>query len=198
MWERELRKKAKEIAVPQEVKDLIGSITMTRVIEWAQDPSLIFISNPEKSRDNWLAESFESAILALEKKLGPNPKNWQYGQENYKHALIYHPLGRIVSEEWQAKLNAGPLPRGGYSYTPGANAYGDNNTSGASFRILVDTEDWEKTQGINTPGQSGNPESPFYKNLFSVWAKDEFVSIPYSKESVKMRAAEVQVFSPGN
>ncbi len=198
MWERELRKKAKEIAVPQEVKDLIGSITMTRVIEWAEDPSLIFISNPEKSRDNWLAESFESAILALEKKLGPNPQNWQYGQEDYKHALIYHPLGRIVSEEWQAKLNTGPLPRGGYSYTPGANAYGDNNTSGASFRILVDTEDWEKTQGINTPGQSGNPESPFYKNLFSVWAKDEFVSIPYSKESVKRKATEVQVFSPGN
>lgn len=197
MWERELRKKAIEIAVPEEVKQLIGSIAMTRVIEWVKNPSLIFASNSEKSRDTWLKESLESAILALEQKLGSNPENWQYGQKDYKHALIYHPLGRIISEEWKAKLNAGPLPRGGYSYTPGANAYGDNNTSGASFRILVDTEDWEKTEGINTPGQSGNPESPFYKNLFPVWAKDEFVSIPYSKEWVKSMAAEVQAFSPG-
>lgn len=196
MWERELRKKALEIAVPKEVQSLIGSIAMTRVIEWVMNPSLIFSSNPEKSRDSWLKESFSSAILALEKKLGPNPQNWHYGQKDYKHALIYHPLGRIVSEEWQSKLNAGPLPRGGYSYTPGANAYGDNNTSGASFRILVDTKDWEKTMGINTPGQSGNPESPFYMNLFPIWAKDEFVSIPYSKESVKRLAAEVQTFSP--
>lgn len=198
MWERELREKAGEIAVPEEVRGLVGSIALTRVIEWVMNPSLIFSSNPENSRDAWLSESFASAVLALEKKLGPNPQNWQYGQKDYKHALIYHPLGRIVSEEWQAKLNAGPLPRGGYSYTPGANAYGDNNTSGASFRILVDTKDWENTMGINTPGQSGNPESPFYKNLFPVWAKDEFVSIPYSKESAKSKAAEVQVFSPKN
>ena len=197
MWERELRKKAGEIAVPEEVRSLVGSIALTRVIEWVMNPSMIFSANPENSRDAWLSESFASAVSALEKKLGPNPQNWQYGQKDYKHALIYHPLGRIVSEEWQAKLNAGPLPRGGYSYTPGANAYGDNNTSGASFRILVNTQDWEKTVGINTPGQSGDPESPFYKNLFPVWAKDEFVSIPYSKESVKRSAVEVQVFSPG-
>lgn len=197
MWERELRKKAAEIAVPENVRNLVGSIAMTRVIQWVVNPSLIFSSTPEQSRDTWLTESFEAAISALEKKLGPTPQNWQYGQKDYKHALIYHPLGRIVSEEWQAKLNAGPLPRGGYSFTPGANAYGDNNTSGASFRILVDTKDWEKTRGINTPGQSGNPESLFYKNLFPVWAKDEFVSIPYSKESVKSKSTEVQVFSPG-
>lgn len=197
MWERELRKKAAEIAIPEEVQSLVGSIALTRVIEWVMNPKLIFPINPEKSRDFWLAESFEAAVLALEKKLGSNPKNWQYGQKDFKHALIYHPLGRIVSGEWQSRLNAGPLPRGGYSYTPGANAYGDNNTSGASFRIVVDTKDWEKTIGINTPGQSGNPESPFYKNLFPVWAKDEFVTIPYSKESVKNMAAEVQVFSPG-
>lgn len=184
------------LAVPEVVQELIGSLSMTRVIEWAMDPSLIFTSKPENSRNVWLAKSFEDAVLALEKKLGPNPKNWQYGQNDYKHALIYHPLGRIVNQEWQDKLNAGPLPQGGYSYTPGASAYGDNNTSGASFRILVDTEDWEKTLGINTPGQSGDPTSSFYKNLFPIWAKNEFVAIPYSRETVKSRSSEIQVFVP--
>ncbi|HCX75419.1 MAG TPA: hypothetical protein DHU93_08430, partial [Algoriphagus sp.] len=73
---------------------------------------------------------------------------------------------------------------------------GDNNTSGASFRILVDTENWERTLGINTPGQSGDPESSFYKNLFSIWAKDEFVSVPFMKKSVENSAHSKQVFGP--
>nr|HAD50951.1 penicillin acylase family protein [Algoriphagus sp.] len=163
MWERILRKKALELAAPDEVRDLIGSIPMTRVIQWVESPEILFSTQAKSQRDQWLTNSFEEAIDALEKKLGANPSNWQYGQKDYKHALIHHPLGRVVNQEWQSKLNVGPLPRGGYSYTPGANAYGDNNTSGASFRILVDTENWERTLGINTPGQSGDPESSFYK-----------------------------------
>lgn len=196
MWERILRKKASELAAPDEVRDLIGSIPMTRVIQWVENPEILFSTQGKSQRDQWLTESFEEAISALEEKLGDNPANWQYGQKDYKHALIYHPLGRVVNQEWQSKLNAGPLSRGGYSYTPGANAYGDNNTSGASFRILVDTENWERTLGINTPGQSGDPESPFYKNLFSIWAKDEFVSIPFMKKSVESSAHSKQVFGP--
>ncbi|MDN3203255.1 penicillin acylase family protein [Algoriphagus sediminis] len=198
MWERELRKLALELAAPEEVREFMGAIQLTRVIDWVKDPVLIFDSEAEKQRNSWLSQSFEKAISALEQKLGPNPKNWQYGQEDYKHALIYHPLGRVVSEEWKSKLNAGPLPRGGYSFTPSANAYGDNNTSGASFRILVDTEDWEGTQGINNPGQSGDVASPFYKNLFPIWANDEYVGIPFEIESVRNMAHEIQVFRAGN
>jgi penicillin amidase len=82
------------------------------------------------------------------------------------------------------------VPRGGYSFTPAANAYGDNNTSGASFRIIVDTGDWEKTLGINTPGQSGNPSSPFYKNLFPIWANDNYFTVPFSYEKIKEKTVE--------
>ncbi|WP_268036489.1 penicillin acylase family protein [Algoriphagus sp. PAP.12] len=196
MWERTLRENALKIAAPQELWEIVGAIPMTRVILWAHNPNDLFSQSPEASRDQWLKDSFTEAIIELEKKLGSDPSLWQYGQEDYKHALIQHPLGSVVNKEWQAKLNAGPLPRGGYSFTPGANAYGDNNTSGASFRILVDTKDWERTQGINTPGQSGNPESPFYKNLFPIWAKDQYVTVPYSLESVKKDAFESKLYSP--
>ena len=82
------------------------------------------------------------------------------------------------------------MPRGGYSFTPSANSYGDNNTSGASFRILIDTKDWEGTRGINTPGQSGNPDSPYYKNLFELWANDGYFGVPYTREAVEQMAEE--------
>jgi penicillin amidase len=191
MWERMLRKQLDEQFIPEVVKPWLGSIQMTRVLEWIEKPELIFTGESIIQRNKVLEESFIAAIKELEQKLGVNVQNWQYGQSEYKHAQINHPLGQAVNEAWRAKLNTESLPRGGYSFTPGANGYGDNNTSGASFRIVVDTEDWEKTVGINTPGQSGNPESPFYKNLFPIWANDEFVTVPFSKENIKkLKASE--------
>ncbi|MCS5491655.1 penicillin acylase family protein [Algoriphagus limi] len=198
MWERILRRNISELMIPDEVKPWMGSIQLTRVLEWMDNPEKMYNNNPIGNRDRLLAESFEQAIKTLEEKLGENPSKWQYGQADYKHAQIIHPLGLVVNKAWQAKLNTDILPRGGYSFTPGANAYGDNNTSGASFRIVVDTGDWENTIGINTPGQSGNPESPFYKNLFPIWANDEFVGIPFSKEKIQSKKAYTEQFYPKN
>lgn len=188
MWERKIREKIKEISVPKEVFNLVGPIQMTLVIEWIKYPERLFAGNPLAERNKFLANCFELAIKELETKLGENSNNWQYGQPSYKHVYIQHPLSLALSEVWKEKLDAGPVARGGYSFTLAANAYGDNNTSGASFRIVVDTGDWEKTIGINTPGQSGNPDSPFYRNLFPIWAADGFFKVPYGYEKVKRNA----------
>jgi len=196
MWERMLRKQLDERFIPEVVKPWLSSIQMTRVLEWMENPELIFTGESLIQRNKVLEESFAAALKELEQKLGTNVQNWQYGQSEYKHAQINHPLGQAVNEAWRAKLNTESLPRGGYSFTPGANGYGNNNTSGASFRIVVDTEDWEKTIGINTPGQSGNPESPFYKNLFPIWANDEFVTVPFSKENIKKLKATEELLIP--
>jgi penicillin amidase len=58
----------------------------------------------------------------------------------------------------------------------------------------VDTGDWEKTLGINTPGQSGNPDSPFYKNLFPVWAADGYFQASFEKETIRGSAVQVWRF----
>lgn len=196
MFERTLRKKVDTLVVDARVLDLTGSVQMMRVLEWMDQPAKLFDSNPEQQRDALLQASLLEALAALEKKLGPDMGKWQYGQEKYKHALIRHPLSPALSKEWRAKLNAGPLPRGGYSFTPSANSYGDNNVSGASFRILIDTEDWERTRGINTPGQSGNPNSPYYKNLFETWANDGYFRVPYTREAVEKSAASFEQLEP--
>src|SRR5690606_15408710 len=149
-------------------------LPITRTVEWLVVPPPAFGTDPIKGRDIFLLKAMREAVEALEARLGESMEDWQYGQASYKHALIRHPLSPAVNEEWREKLNAGPLPRGGYSYSPSANSYGDNNTSGGSFKLIVDTEDWEHALGFNTPGQSGNPDSPFYKNLFKLWAKDKY------------------------
>ena len=60
----------------------------------------------------------------------------------------------------------------------------------------MDTEDWEKTLGINSPGQSGNPDSPFYKNLFETWANDGYFGVPYSAKAIEEVAAQKELFKP--
>ena len=51
--------------------------------------------------------------------------------------------------------------------------------------MIVDTGNWDESVATNSPGQSGDPESPFYKNLFEDWAKDKYFPIYYSKEKIK-------------
>lgn len=196
MWERQLREHFKKAVVPEKVHHDFGALRLTKAIQWTENPEIIFEQDAKKQRDKILKESFQDAIRILEEKLGKDQNQWQYGQEKYKHTLHRHPLSASLSKEWQDKLDMGPVARGGYSFTPAANAYGDNNISGASFRIIVDTGDWEKTKGINNPGQSGNLDSPFYNNLFSKWAADEYFTVPYAKEKVIEHAYEKTQLMP--
>jgi penicillin G amidase len=71
-------------------------------------------------------------------------------------------MSAAVNDTLRASLEVGPAPRHGYSYTVSNTAYGDNQTSGGSFRMIVDTENFDRTLASNTPGQSGDPDSPFY------------------------------------
>ncbi|MFC4872055.1 penicillin acylase family protein [Negadavirga shengliensis] len=187
MWERKLRENIRGLVVPEEVRRWIGSISLFKALEWIEAGTVF---EDDSHRDHFLAEAFDEALKTLEGKLGPDMEHWQYGQERYKHAHIRHPLSAAVSSKWRDKLDAGPVPRGGYSYTPAANAYGDNNTTGASFRILVDTGDWEETLGINTPGHSGDPESPFYRHFFDTWAEDGFFRVHFDRKKVEKSAVE--------
>jgi penicillin G amidase len=188
MWERKMRSNIGNLVIPQEVAPYLTELSMTKTLAWIKDGDSTIFGHAGKS--GLLSRSLEEALLELERKLGPDWEKWQYGQPNFKHALIRHPLSVAISEEWRRKTDLGPLPRGGYSFTPGANAYGDNNTTGASLRIIVDTGDWEKTLGINTPGQSGDIASPFYSNLFPVWANDGYFMVPFEKIHVKNRQAD--------
>ena len=107
-----------------------------------------------------------------------------YGQPGYHHATIAHPLSAAVSAELRRRLDVGPAPRGGDALTVGATGAGGNQTSGASFRIVTDVSDWESTVGTNAPGQSGDPDSAHYRDLFDLWASDRYFPVAYSRARV--------------
>ena len=190
MWERQLMKQASKQFIPENIKDLV-SIQLSKLISWLEKPDSKFGIDPIKGRDAFLKICFENAIDELEKKLGSNILNWQYGQEKFKHITLTHPLNSIVNIPLKNQLNLGPLPRGGNSYTPGSTGGADNQMSGASFRFITEAGNWDDAVMINTPGQSGDSKSEFYRNLFPLWANDQYFPAYYSKDKIIKSTKEV-------
>lgn len=58
---------------------------------------------------------------------------------------------------------------------------GGNSADGATYREIIDVSNWDNSLTINTPGQSGQPESPFYGNLLPLWANDEYFQMVRSR-----------------
>ena len=195
-WQRRLDQNVTDSFVPAAAQRVVRGIQMKRVIDWLLAPSGEFGEHPIADRDTLLLTSLTEAVADLQKKLGPDMAKWQYGQARYKHALILHPLTNAVSDDVRRKLDVGPMPRGGDSYTVGATGGGDNQTSGASFRIIANTGDWDSSVGTNTPGQSGDPASPHYADLFQLWARDKYFPVAYTRPRVESVAERVTVLSP--
>ena len=196
-FERQLLDNIDLLKVPEEAQSLLR-IGMKTTIDMLLAPDGDFGDDPIAGRDAFLLDTLAQAVDTLTDRFGADMEDWVYGQENYKHALIRHPLAPAVNEEMRERLNVGPLPRGGNSYTLGNTGSGDNQTSGASFRIFVDTRDWDNTLGMNTPGQVGDPDSPLYDNLFELWANDRVFPAFYSRDKIETVLYEKLVLQPPN
>jgi len=183
-WERALKENMTALLVPKAVQPY-HSMQLKKVIDWLVLPDSKFGDDPLTERDEFLITALKNAVSSLNKKLGTDMAKWQYGQEKYKHIYLKHPLSNVVKSDMRKKLDVGPVPRGGNGYTVGSTGGRDNQPSGGSFRIIVDCVDWDACLGTNSPGQSGNPDDPFYNNLFDIWAKDKFFPVFYSREKVE-------------
>ena len=183
-WENEIKRMAHKQFVPEIAKPYITTLQLKKIIDWIENPKETYFGSIS-SRDAFLKMTFEEGVSNLKKRLGPNTLEWRYGQTKFKHSFMEHALGGIGTDAVSSKLNLGPLPRGGNAYTPGSTGENDRQSSGASFRMIVNTGDWDAAIGTNSPGQSGNPESPFYDNLFKGWAEDQYFPVYYSKEKIR-------------
>jgi penicillin G amidase len=195
-WENKLKEQVIPLFVPQNAHSMYKYIPITRIIEWVTTARPEFGKNPIDDRNTFLISSLDATVKDLAKKLGPDMKKWRYGQPANHHVLIKHLLSNAVDDATRKKLEAGPLPRGGYSSTPGMTGRTDNQTSGASFRIVVDTKDWDQSMFTNTPGQSGDPDSPFYRNLFPIWANDQHFPVYFSREKIENNFASKLTLTP--
>lgn len=186
MFQRRLYVNTLDLLVPdKDVQDSIDMFSMKRLIDMLNAPGGEFGPDPIAGRDKLLRTSLEQAVADLTKKLGPDQHQWQYGQTKYHYALVRHPLSAAVNAETRRLLDAGPMPRGGDTYTVNATGGSDNQIAGASFRMIADLDDWDHSVATNSPGQSGDPRSNHYRDLFELWARGKYFPIFFSRVKIE-------------
>lgn len=128
-----------------------------------------------------LAAAWQEAISLL----GDDPQAWRWGD---LHLIAFaHPLLELAGEPLRAKMSYQPYPRGGSGNTTNNTSFSPADflvRAGASFRMVLDVGRWDEAEMTNAPGQSGDPESPFYRNLLEGWANDSSFPLLYSREAV--------------
>lgn len=195
-WFRRLRQNVRDILIKESNLSRPPSLPMKVLMEALAHPDEKFGAEPEFGRDALLVESLEQGIEDLEERLSSDWNLWQYGQEKFHHFMLRHRMSGVVSDDLRARLDIGPLPRGGDGFTVNVTGGGFNQRSGASFRIVADCSDWDNSVGTNCPGQSGDPDSPHYKDLIGSWAEGRYFPIYFSRKKVLSAAESILLLDP--
>jgi penicillin amidase len=169
LWQRQVQENVRAAFLPADAHIFIGVPPLSRTIQLVEAPDGHFGADPIAGRDALLLKSLDEAVANLTKHLGADMDQWKLGA--YHHALIHHPMTDALKPEERARFDVGDLPRSGDAYTVDATGGTDNQWSGGSFKIIVDTEDWDNSVGLNNPGQSGDVRDPHYRDLYPLWAR---------------------------
>jgi penicillin amidase len=155
----------------------------------------LFGDHPLENRDQLLKDALRAAHLELEKLLGTDPKQWSWGK---LHTVsFHHSLDRLTGSN--DVLDLGPIPRPGDEYTVNATGSPEDSwkqVSGASYREILDTSDWDQSVAVNTPGQSGQPGSPHYSDLLPMWDAGRYFPLVYSRKAVENETVDRLVLKP--
>jgi penicillin amidase len=182
-WSKHLRPRLFETCVAEtSVRALLVPGDPDTVLSRLEEPEAWFAAPAMASRDALLLETLAEAYGECCEHMGTDPSLWAWGRLH--HGYFEHALTGLRRD---TAFDVGPLPMGGSDSTP-MNAmyrFGDFRVIlGASFRIVVDVGDWDRSVCINTPGQSGDPRAPHYGDLAERWSKGEYVPLLYGQNAV--------------
>jgi penicillin amidase len=128
-------------------------------------------SGPGPARNSVVEAGLVAAIGRLKQSQGADSSQWRWGRMNVQ-AFPHPVLGDFDLPSVERRGGAGTVA-----------------ANGATYREIFDVGNWDGALATNVPGQSGQPESPFYGNLLPLWAKDEYFPLVYSRKAVDGKAA---------
>ena len=197
-FERQVSAAMRELFVPEAARGLLRGVNKKRMLDHLMAPDGRFGEDPIAGRDRLLLDAFAAAIGEVEERFGADREGWRYGQEAMKHVHITHYLANAVDEETRALLEVGPWPRGGYESTVNNTSGSDNQRSGGSFRVILDPSNWDNSVATSAPGQSGDPESPHYRDLFELWVRHQYFPLAYTRAKVESVTEHRLLLEPAN
>jgi penicillin amidase len=170
---------------------------MNLMLEWLEQPTIRFGVNPAVNRDALLLTTLAAAYVEMEKLQGTDPKAWQWGKLH--HNFNEHAFAAVVDDSTRSKINVGPIPKHGSEYTPNQSLYRASDfrqQNGPSFRVVVDVGNWDNSRAVNHPGQSGDPDSPHYRDLAQMWRDGKYFPLLYSRKAVEEAAEKIIRIEP--
>ena len=196
LWMQALTAKVMKRAAPEKFWNLLDDWTPAQVLRRLLHPSKeLFGAKPAAERNSVLHEALDEAAAKLRKLQGDDPAKWSWG---VLHVVRFrHSLDKMPGAE--ALVNVGPEPRPGDEYTVNATGYfgaSYDQVSGASYREILDTSDWDKSVAVNTPGQSGQPGSKHYSDLLPLWSEGKYFPLHYSKDAVEKATTDRMTLEP--
>lgn len=158
--------------------DLRGDL---RLVSWARDElgAAELAALVDDALDAALSEL--TALLGEESSASP----WRWGSLHHSSvtnaALLPRAAG--LDPDW---VRRGPLPRGGSGDTVGMAGYDATfrQSIGSTFRMVVDVGSWDDSVVLNAPGQSGDPRSEHYADLFEPWVAGEVFPLLFSRAAI--------------
>ena len=188
VWvDRHLGPAVAKLRTPPEAAKLITDIDSNALFAALEQPA------GRAQRDQLFAGTLRAAIAEMEQRQGANWLQWSWGK---LHTIEFnHPLSAAIEADAAKVFNLPARPRGGGGFTVNANSYPTSSmkvTGGASFRMALDVGNWDSAIAFNVPGQSGDPKSPHYGDLFDSWSKDTGFPLLYTRPAIE-KATELKI-----
>lgn len=144
-------------------------------------------------------DTLTEVVRNLRKKHGPGPDWWQWG--DLRPLTISH---AILGKHWLLKrlFNLPTIPCGGDANTVNQASTRPLEPLASpgmipNYRGVYDTADWSNSRFVLAGGQSGNPFSPHYDDLFALWQTGQGVPIAFTREEVLRSAVATLHLLPG-
>jgi penicillin amidase len=176
---------------------------------WAYDVVRDVLENPQAywvggdgsdnagERDRLLGRALTSALDDLETRLGPDTGDWRWGRLHRVH--FRHILAQAIPP-LDELLSLGPFEVGGGDDTVNRGVVhpSEDFADGAiaSWRQIIDLADFDRSLGVITTGNSGNPASPHFGDQGPMWATGEYHPLPFTRGAVESAAEERLVITP--
>ncbi len=143
-----------------------------------------------------MANVLSGVVQMLRATYGSAPSRWAWG--TLRTLVLHHPLSRkpgLIGKALARVFNLGPIPCGGDADVVNQGAVlpldplapADNIPS---LRMVIDVGAWHNSRFVLPGGQSGNPMSPHYADLFALWRRGEGVPIAFTPEEVTAASVE--------
>lgn len=172
----------------------LGADTLARLI--AHPAAEFFGDHAVATRDKIIRETLDAAYAEFESLNAASP-GLDWGK---LHAMLFrHSLDRLF--DLKSVLDIGPFPRPGDGTTVDATWFPPQNfdqIGGASYREIFDLSDWDHSEAVNAPGESGQPQSPHYGDLAPLWRDGKYFPLAYSREAVERVTVDRLELVPAN